>query len=75
MQILPNGILASGSTDGKIKLWNDDFECLKIIDTDGHVCCFDLLPNRILASGSESSAVMFWNANNLKELQLISDNQ
>ena len=63
MQILPNGILASGSTDCKIKLWNDDFECLKSIDTDAHVSCFNLLPSRILASGSETSALMIWNAN------------
>jgi WD40 repeat protein/tetratricopeptide (TPR) repeat protein len=63
LAVLPGGILASGSADSTIKLWNPSTgECLRTLK--GHsrqVNSLVVLPGGILASGSEDSTIKLWN--------------
>jgi len=60
--IKPN-ILASGSKDNTIKIWNlDDQSCIHTLQ--GHtdsVWCLSLIKQNILASGSDDNTIKIWN--------------
>ena len=60
LQILVNGLLASGSADYSIKFWNiQTKECLVNIEYahEDSVLCFQMLPNGLLASGSSDRSI------------------
>jgi WD40 repeat protein/tetratricopeptide (TPR) repeat protein len=63
LAVLPGGILASGSRNGTIKLWNPSTrECLRTLQ--GHsnsVYSFAVLPGGILASRSHDHTIKLWN--------------
>jgi WD40 repeat protein len=56
---LPDGNLASGSSDSTIRLWdwNNDYNCLKVIQTTGIVMCLLSLPDGNLASGANDWSI------------------
>lgn len=62
-QHIPDCLLATGSDDNTIKLWNHQGECLKTLrGHDNWVYSVDFSPNsEILASGSRDKTVKFWN--------------
>ncbi|CAF1152440.1 unnamed protein product [Brachionus calyciflorus] len=60
---LPNGYLASGSTDKRIIVWNPiNGSKLKEIET-GWVYSLSNIQNEYLASGSNDSTIKIWNTN------------
>ena len=61
--VLSNEILASGSGDKTIKLWNtSNFTLLKTLNGHSkHVWSLVLLPNGYLASCSEDKTIKIWN--------------
>ena len=55
---LENGLLASGSADKTIKIWDKDFKCINTLS--GHrynVFSLIQLENGLLASGSEDNTI------------------
>jgi WD40 repeat protein len=65
--VLPNGILASGSNDESIKLWDPELcdseagQCIKTLR--GHtsfVCALTVLPDGTLVSGSLDKTIKLW---------------
>jgi len=60
--VLPNGLLASGSDDSTIKLWDVDRQaCVSTLS--GHtsfVTALVVLPNGVLASGSVDHTIKLW---------------
>ena len=65
LTLLSNGsLVASGSEDGTIKIWNIDTNCL-VKTLYGHtnkVRCLEVLENdNYLASGSDDTTILIWN--------------
>ena len=55
---LPDGVIASGSVDGQVRLWRDG-ACEATL-WHGAVTCLAVLPNGVLASGSKDNTVKLW---------------
>jgi WD40 repeat protein len=63
LAVLPGGILASGSGDNTIKLWNTSTgECLRTLEGhSSYVNSLAVLPGGILASASLDNTIKLWN--------------
>jgi WD40 repeat protein len=61
---LPNGQLASGSSDHSIKIWDvaTGAEVRTLGDHEGAAVALALLPNGQLASGSSDHRIRMWGA-------------
>ena len=63
LRMLPNYLLASGSKDNTIKIWN--YEKAELIHSlQGHtenILCIELLPDNEIATGSSDNTVRVWN--------------
>ena len=63
LTVMSNSFLASGSTDGRIRIWNVSNQSV-ITTLLGHasrIRSLIMLENGILASGSEDKTIKFWN--------------
>jgi WD40 repeat protein len=64
LTVLPNGLLASGSDDKMIKLWDVSGEKVKCVDTLKehylYISSFTVLPSGLLASGSDDKTIKLW---------------
>jgi WD40 repeat protein len=62
LAVLPDGSLASGSSDTKIKIW-DTIKGIEIKTLSGHtsyVLSLAVLPDGSLASGSSDTKIKIW---------------
>ena len=58
--VLPGGVLASGSDDKTVRLWQGG-ECVgTLLGHTSYVRCLAVLPNGVLASGPHDRAVRLW---------------
>jgi len=71
---LPVSILASGSEDKTIKLWDLDREvCIRTLEghQDGLRCIILLKKRRVLVSCSSDPTIRFWTTNNSTSMKII----
>lgn len=55
---LPNNTIASGSTDGTIRIWDENYKCKMVLQN--HKKCLATLPNGQLISGSVDNSIKIW---------------
>jgi len=63
--VLPDGLLASGSLDSTIRIWNvTNGTCIKtLVGHSDYVTSLVILPNGLLKSGSYDNTIRIWNVN------------
>jgi WD40 repeat protein len=61
LAVLPNDLLASGSGDGTVRVWNTtNGVCVHVLTHAAHVCALLALPSGNLVSASYDSTVLVW---------------
>lgn len=57
---LPNGYVVSGATDKTIRIWDENYQCIKTINLDGYVRGLSVVPNVGFLSCGSPDALKLW---------------
>ena len=70
LTLLPNGLLASGSDDGKIMIWNvsESIPLITLLMPNATIRALIIVNNEFLASCSYNASIKLWSLSNYEEV-------